>query len=226
MDDLISIANNESVLAIAIAILSWIAKNHFVAYLLRREEAARKEWEFRLLNVWNPLFFWSGVVLFEPSKKDADDPKNSYGIKELSGVLEKAAHLLPPEHYYAFIKVLELRTKQKKVEMDLTRLKTARAFVYGQIETYNYILFGRHPWFKPTRITDPVGSIREFARWFAELAWHVLIWGSLALVLMAIVIAITEGRLPVVLTFGALGLLLLTMYIYWRFRAHRALTIR
>lgn len=214
------------ILAVVLAILSWFAKNNVVAYMTKREEAARKEWEFRLMNIWNPLFFWSGAVLFEPSKKDSEDPKGSYGVKELSNILQQAAHLIPLAHYRTFVRLLEIRTGQKKLQLDLDRLKSARAYVYGQVETHNYILFGRYPWFKVTRETDPLGSVKEALRFFAELLWHLLIWGTIILVLLTMVTLVTEGSVPVLTAVGALGLLLLSLYLYWRFRAHRAVTVR
>lgn len=216
----------EPIVAVVVAILSWIVKNHFVGYMAKREEAAKNEWEFRLRNVWNPLFFWSGVVLFEPSKKDLEDPKGSYGIKELSSVLQQAAHLIPLEHYRTFVRLLEIRTGQKNFELDLQKLKRARAYVYGQIETYNYILFGRYPWFRATRHTDPLGSIRESLRFFGELLWHFLIWGILVVLLLALVAAVSDGGISSVVSACAGVFLLLVLYLYWRFRAHRAVTVR
>ena len=216
----------EPIVAIVIAILSWIVKNNFVGYVAKREEAAKKEWEFRLQKVWDPLFFWSGVVLFEPSKKDLEDPKNCYGVKELSDVLQQAAHLIPLEHYRVFVRLLEIRTGQRNFELDLDKLKRARAYVYGQIETYNYVLFGRYAWFRATRHTDPLGSIRESLRFFGELLWHFVIWGILVVLMLTLVGAIYGGGTSVAVSASAAVVLLLVLYLYWRFRAHRAVTIR
>jgi len=226
MDLMKTLAETNTVLVTVVAILSWVVKNYFVQYLVKRDELARKEWEFRLLEVWSPLHFWSGVILFDSPKRDAEDPKNALGVKEFAKILEKSAHLIPQEHYALFVRALEIKTKQKAGTLDIEKYKRARTFAYGQIETLNYLLYGRYPWFSAVRQSDPLGSVREFSRWIAEMLWHLLLWGFIAVILMVAFLALAEGDVRAMVGVGALGLVLVALYMYWRLRAHRAITVR
>ena len=64
MDSLEKIA-----LPAAVALISWFIKDFIFGLISKRREAMRREWEFRLREIWSPLYYWSGVVLFGNDSK-------------------------------------------------------------------------------------------------------------------------------------------------------------
>lgn len=122
----------------AVALISWLIKDFIFGLISKRNEALRQEWEYRLKEIWSPLFYWSGVVLFDDVKKGWE----KHGLAELEKVLAKSAHLIPRKHYYVLMTVVELMTAQKTTKKPtLQEITKAREYVYGQIEVLNYLLY-------------------------------------------------------------------------------------
>ena len=119
-----------------VGIVGWFLKDYLFAVYARRDELVRKEWERRLLEVWSPLYFWSGVILLDGKQKGWD----RHGLKELEVILSKNANLLPIHHYNTLIKLIQTLTDQKTSAVDISQLKKTRQYIYDQVKTFNYLL--------------------------------------------------------------------------------------
>lgn len=122
----------------AVALISWLIKDFIFGLISKHREALRREWEYRLKEVWSPLYYWSGVVLF------SNDPKGwaKHGLDDLEKVLAKSAHLISRKHYYTLIKLVELVTEQKTTNRPtIEEITRTREYVYSQIELLNYLLY-------------------------------------------------------------------------------------
>ncbi len=61
-DHLASILTEKLFIPLVLGIAGWFIKSFLFTEYARRNEAVRKEWEWRLLEVWSPLYYWSGIV--------------------------------------------------------------------------------------------------------------------------------------------------------------------
>jgi len=119
-----------------IVVIGWIVKDVFLDLYKEKNKAVREEQLFRLREFYSPLFFWSGVALFDYGKG-----KEAEALKALSALLEKGATLLPLKHYFTFIKLVEHLTNQKTSPASMKEIQLARDYVYSEIELLNYVLF-------------------------------------------------------------------------------------
>src|ERR1035441_3991347 len=110
-------------------------------------------------KVYQPLFLWSGVVLFSQRGKG-----DHHGAEELAGVLATAVSLVPTKHYYVFVRLLEKASDQSTTAPSVEELNSARAFVYSQIEVLYFALFQQSDSFDPARQNDGLSMFRAIFR--------------------------------------------------------------
>jgi len=168
-----------------LGIVGWFVKDFLFAVYARRDELVRKEWEKRLLEVWSPLYYWSGIVMLSGKERGWD----RHGLKELEGILAKNAHLLPIAHYNTLIKLLKTVTEQTTVEPRISELASTRKFIYEQIRTFNYLLYRRNGWFDATTYTDFFVSFKYLVRFVSQALKHVMVWLLLVALLTGTYIA-------------------------------------
>lgn len=155
-----------------VGLISWLIKDFVFGIVSKRNEQLRKEWEYRLKEVWSPLFYWSGVVLFNGKQKSWD----KHGLHELELILVKSAHLLPLKHYYALIRVIEMESGQQTQRVNLSEITTTRDYIYKQIELLNYLLYRKKGIFDALETTDILSPYKTALRLFSVGAFHMLIW--------------------------------------------------
>jgi len=74
MEDKLTVALIEKfILPLILGIVGWFVKDYLFAVYARRDELVRKEWERRLLEIWCPLYYWSGIVMLSGNQKDGSD---------------------------------------------------------------------------------------------------------------------------------------------------------
>ena len=161
-----------ALIPLAIGLISWLIKDLLVKTVTRRNETVRKEWEYRLKEIWSPLFYWSGIVAFSDSERGW----RKHGVKELGDILTRSAHLLPLKHYYSLIKLLEGATDQKTSPVSLDRIKAARDFIYKQIELMNYLLYRHQMMYEPDYAVDITKPYKLLLRAITTMLFHLFIW--------------------------------------------------
>jgi hypothetical protein len=176
------------VIPILVALFSWFLKDFFLGITNARERTTREEWEFRLKEVWGPLYLWSGVVCF-----DKKDKEIRYGIEQLSEALARAAYLLPVEHYTNLIKLLQQATDQKTAPLSFADFAKTRRYIYGQIEVLNHVLYKQYEWLEPATQTDVLASAKQLLRLVTDLVVHLVVWITIGGLLFALYVAVHQG---------------------------------
>ena len=160
-----------------VGLFSWLIKDFIFGLISRRNEQLRKEWEYRLNEIWSPLFYWSGVVMFDEKAKGWD----KHGIKEMEVILAKSAHLLPSKHYRTLIKLLEMQTGQPTKRIKLEDIVKTRDHIYKQIELLNYLLHRRSS-IDALDATDILSPYKILLRLLSFGAFHLVIWVFIILI--------------------------------------------
>lgn len=174
----------------AVALISWLIKDFIFGLYTRRNEALRREWEYRLKDIWSPLFYWSGIVLLDDVKKGWE----KHGLTELERILAKSAHLIPRPHYYVFMTVVELITAQKTTKKPtLQDITKAREYVYSQIELLNYLLYRKSGLDDVSIKTNVLHPYSYMLRMISLGFIHLSIWIIIAGVIMGIYFFYMEG---------------------------------
>lgn len=160
-----------------IGLLSWLIKD-FIFGLISKRNA---EWDYRLKEIWSPLFYWSGIVMFDEKKKGWD----KHGIKEMEVILAKSAHLLPSKHYYTLVKLLEMESGQPTKRITIEQIIKTRDYIYKQIELLNYLLH-RRSIIDTLDSTDILSPYKTALRFLSFIAFHVMIWVCIVLIMFVL----------------------------------------
>lgn len=186
----------DAAVAGAVSIAAWFAKNVLLKGHEKRVAEIRKEWLFRLREIYCPLFYWSGVILF-------DDQRTSqqYGADELGGVLAKAAYLIPRKHYYTLVKLVEWKSKQKTRPVSVEDYTLTRAWLYSQIETYNFALFRKSGDYEVEASFSLLSDFRRLWRLVISGAVNLFIWLLIVLLVLCIYWAVEGNATRLILMF-------------------------
>lgn len=207
------------VLPLMLGVVGWFVKDYLFAIYARRDELVRKEWERRLLEVWCPLYYWSGIVLLDGAYKGWE----RHGLRDLETLLAKSGHLLPAQHYSNLIMLIQMLTGQKTADPRLQDLKLTRQYIYNQIKTFNYLLYRRSGWFDATTYTDFLASAKYLLRFASQALKHLVVWACIVIVFGGTYLAYTDDRYWVVALVG-LAILVPVFYDWYRqIRLHQEL---
>lgn len=221
VDDKLTLALIEKlVFPLIVGIVGWFVKDYLFAVYARRDELVRKEWERRLLEVWSPLYYWSGVVLMDGRQKGWD----RHGLKELELVLSKSANLLPTHHYNNLIKLVQTLTDQKTSEANIDELKRTRQFVYKQVKTFNYLLYRRSGWFDATTYTDFFASAKYLIRFLSQALKHLIVWLLVVVLFWITYVGYVSGRYWIVVIIVAIVSVPILYDWYRQVRLHREIS--
>jgi hypothetical protein len=201
-------------------IVGWFVKDFIFAVSARRDELVRKEWERQLLEVWSPLYYWSGIVML----KDKEKGWNRHGLDKLEQILTKSAHHLPLQHYNNMIKLIQTLTGQETVEPFLSDIKATRRYIYDQVKVFNYLLYRRNDWFEPTSYTDFFAGFKYLIRFISQALKHIVGWLLVVAVIAGIYQFYVDGKYWAVIV--VVVLLLVPILYDWnrQFRLHRELS--
>jgi len=181
----------KSLITAAVGIISWLVKDLLIKAAIKRNEAARKEWDHRLKEIWSPLFYWSGVISFS----DSSQGWQKHGVKELESILAKSAHLLPTEHYYNLIKIIESATDQKTKSASIKELMKTRDYIYRQVELLNYLLYRHETIYEADVTVDVLAPYKFLLRGASALFLHLLVWAVIASIIIGLYISYSKGIL-------------------------------
>lgn len=171
-NNLIVVLLEKLILPLIFGVVGWFVKDYLLAIYARRNELVRKEWEWRLIEVWCPLYYWSGIVMLDGVQKGWE----RHGLKELETILTRSAHLLPVQHYNNLIKLMQILTEQKTTDPSISELKLTREYIYNRVKTFNYLLYRRSGWFETTTYTDFFASVKYVVRFTSQALKHILVW--------------------------------------------------
>jgi hypothetical protein len=171
-DKITSVVIEKLIFPLILGIVGWFVKDFLFAVYARRDELVRKEWERRLVEIWSPLYYWSGIVMFSGKEKGWQ----RHGMKELESILTRSAHLLPAQHYNNLIKLMQMLTGQTTSAPRLSDLRLTRQFIHNQVVTFNYLLYRRNGWYEATTYTDFFASVKYLVRFTSQALKHVLVW--------------------------------------------------
>lgn len=207
----------KSLITLGVGIISWLIKDLLIKTAIKRNEAARKEWEHRLKEIWSPLFYWSGVISFS----DNSQGWQKHGIKELESILAKSAHLLPLEHYYILIRLIEGATKQKTGSVNINELTSTRDYIYRQVELLNYLLYRHEVIYEADVAVDVMAPYKFLLRATSALFLHIVVW----LIIAAIIVGLYFSYLKGVLWPIAISVIVILLVVYFaikeRFEIYR-----
>jgi len=207
----------KSLITLGVGIISWLIKDLLIKTAIKRNEAARKEWEHRLKEIWSPLFYWSGVISFS----DNSQGWQKHGIKELESILAKSAHLLPLEHYYILIRLIEGATKQKTGSLNINELTSTRDYIYRQVELLNYLLYRHEAIYEADVAVDVMAPYKSLLRATSALFLHIVVW----LIIAAIIVGLYFSYLKGVLLPIAISVIVILLVVYFgikeRFEIYR-----
>lgn len=207
----------KSLITLGVGIISWLIKDLLIKTAIKRNEAARKEWEHRLKEIWSPLFYWSGVISFS----DNSQGWQKHGIKELESILAKSAHLLPLEHYYILIRLIEGATKQKTGSVNINELTSTRDYIYRQVELLNYLLYRHEAIYEADVAVDVMAPYKFLLRATSALFLHIVVW----LIIAAIIVGLYFSYLKGVLWPIAISVIVILLVVYFdtkeRFEIYR-----
>jgi hypothetical protein len=187
-DQVISVLLEKLVLPLIVAVIGWLVKDVIVDLFKTRQNEVRLEQLFRLREIYCPLFFWSGVALFDSQKRSGD-----LALEKLSALMEKSATLMPYEHYYVFIKLIERLAGQSTVQPSKERVDKARDYVYSQIEQLNFVLFRQSDDFDPKTSLDVLKVLKRTLRFGLGGAIHVGIWALVIALIYLIYLAVADN---------------------------------
>ena len=194
--------NLEEVLVAAlVGLASWFVKDFLFGLVQKRDQLERAEWEYRLKELYCPLYWWSGLLTMQTSQQ------NRVHISErLQGVMAKAAYAIPKLQYYALVRLLEAAYAQKTSTITNQDRDRMRAYLYDQIEVLNLILYRSEA---TGGVGDPSTVLSPYRRLFriTLLALsHLMVWLLIALGIGGVLWLYRHGHFDVL---GTAAILLL-----------------
>ncbi len=189
-----------------VALISWLIKDFLFSLNVKRNDALRREWEYRLKEVWSPLYYWSGTILF------GNDSRGwaKHGVGDLEKALAKSAHLIPRQHFYVLIKLIEMATGQQTRKATIEEIQKAREYMYSQIELLNYLLYRKSGIDDVSVRTNILHPYKHLLRLVSLAVMHLAIWVAIAGILLIVYSLYFDGHyFPVWIL--AIGLIVLVI---------------
>jgi hypothetical protein len=207
----------ESIIPIGFGIISWLIKDLLIKSAIKRDEAARTEWEYRLKEIWSPLFYWSGII----SLSDDVEGWQKHGIAELEHILSKSAHLLPLNHYYTLVRMIEGITNQKTTRVTLDETKRTRDYVYRQVELLNYLVYRRERIYEADVAVDVMAPYRFLLRAASGFFLHLFVWAVIAAIIIGFYFSYSSGVLWPIYFFAIPFFIIILIDIKNRFQIYK-----
>jgi len=190
-------------LPVFIGLISWAIKNYLFNLINKRNELVQIEWEYRLKEIWSPLYFWSGMLLLEVNKEERAE-----GVRKLQEILSKAVYILPKKHFFTLFKLIEKNTSQKTTQITNEEYLKTRKYIYDQIEVLQFLLYKSSMLDDVSVRTNILYPYKYLFRMTSVLIIHLLMWALIISILFAVYALLVDGH------YWALGLSgILLLYI-------------
>jgi len=172
MPDNIDIDIQKTIITFVLGFLSWILKDWMFKSISSRDESLKREWEYRLKEVWSPLYYWTGILFF--SGKEIGWLK--HGISQIEKIISSNAHLIPKDHYYVLIKMIEEATGQNTTGLSIETTRKTRNYICKQIEILNFLLYKNNIYFDLKAAVDPFIHYKVLLRVLSSIVLNIAIW--------------------------------------------------
>lgn len=127
----------EQVLSAAlVGLAGWLVKDFAFALIQKRNDLERGEWEYRLKEIYCPLYLWSGLLAMRASKERVFEI-----CDQLLEVMARAAYAVPRSHYHTLVKLIESAHSQGTTPATAAERDSMRTHLYDQIEALNLLLY-------------------------------------------------------------------------------------
>ncbi|SRR6266487_417155 len=159
------------IFAALVGIAGWFVKDFLYGIIQRRNQLERSEWEYRLKEVYCPLYFWSGLLAMR-----LGDLQRSEILEQFHSVMAKASYVLPSVHYYVLVRLLEAAHEQVTSGVSDRERNDTRAYLHNQIEVLNFVLYRSD---ETGGVGDPAIILTPYKRVLRLLLIgfnHVLMW--------------------------------------------------
>jgi len=203
----------KALIALVLGLVSWLAKD--VIFNQRKERIGLivAEHRKRLEEIWSPLYFYTSLILMDSNKRDRWDHP---GVHELQDILEKSVHIIPTKHFKTLVKLLEGRTEQNTLLLDLEEYKSTKLYIFKQIQISDYIVFKKYIDFNPILEATTLPNLSSAMRQFNGLVINLLIWAGIAAIFY----------IGVYLIKNSIYWVLLLIFMFWVFIFIRDIYLR
>lgn len=196
--------------AALVGLAAWLVKDVAFSLIQKIKEIERREWEYRLKEIYSPLYFWSGLLAMRTEKE------RTYHICDrFQEVMARSAYVIPRSYYYTLVRLLESAHRQHTAPATNDERDRLRSYLYNQIEALNLLLYSSE---YAGGAGDPVAVLspqRRLMRLILIGMGHLLTWLFAAAVIGGGFLWLYERR---DLLLGSIALLLIAMLIYVRRR--------
>jgi len=166
------------ILPAIVAFSAWLIKNVIVGSYRAKRETALEEMRSMLIEFYCPLFYWSGVAVF-----DLDEEGRKVVFQKLSILMERAGYILPIKHYYLIVRLVESLSGQNTSIPDQKSILKTRDFIYSRIEVLNIVLYRQTELYNPLAWLDWTLSIKNAVRMAIEISLQLVLWVSIIAVI-------------------------------------------
>lgn len=199
--------------AALVGLAAWLVKDVAFRLIQKVSEIERSEWEYRLKEIYCPLYFWSGLLAMRTEKE------RTYEICDrLQEVMARAAYVIPTTYYHTLVKLLESAYEQHTVPATDDERTRMRRYLYNQIEALNLLLYRSE---YAGGAGDPIAILspqRRLLRLLLIGMSHLLSWLLAAIVVGGGALWLYERRYFDLLAASAV-LFLILLLVYIRRRA-------
>lgn len=167
----VSASVHQLVWAAAVGLAAWFIKDFLFGLYQKRAALERHEWEYRLKDVYCPLYYWSGVLMFDTAEDD-----RIRTAEALNAIMAKAAYAIPEGHYYTFVRLVENAYGQQTTRVEKEQIVEARKYLLNHIEALTALLYRMEA---SGGVGDPATSLDPYRRTlrFALVAvTQLLVW--------------------------------------------------
>jgi len=211
----------KAVFAALVGLAAWLVKDVAFSMIQRINDIERKEWEYRLKEIYSPLYFWSGLMTMRLDKERCQEI-----CERLEEVMARAAYVIPRSYYYTIVRLIESAYGQPTRAATEDEHHGMREYLYNQIEALNLLLYRSE---YVGGAGDPAAALsrqRRLARLLLLGMGHLVTW-LLALIVIGGALWLYERRYSDILGgVAVLLLILLLMYVRRRTEVRKGLEAR
>jgi hypothetical protein len=156
-------------------VAAWFIKDFLFGLYQKRVALERHEWEYRLKEVYCPLYYWSGLLMF-----DTNDEERIAILEAINAIMARGAYTIAQRHYYTFVRLVEHGYLQKTSGAAEEEIAAARQYLYNHIEALTALLYRMEA---TAGVGDPSAVLNPYRRMvrFALIAVsQVLVWAVVA----------------------------------------------
>jgi hypothetical protein len=164
---------------VSLAIISWFVKDFVFKLANKRNYAVNREWEFRLKEIFSPLYYWSGILVLRTNNE-----KYNYGLEEFESVLSKCSYIIPSEHFHCLAKIVEKLSIQGANGPSGDEYRNTRAYLYDKIELLNYLLYRSSEYVDVSMDSNFFSPYKYLVRVIFTAFYHIFVWAIVGIILL------------------------------------------